>query len=212
MNVIKRILVKIILKMLPERYAFYKHGKGRTVYLTLDDGPDEKYTPLLLEVLKKHSVKATFFLVGDNVRQNESVVKMIHDDGHVLANHSMSHNLYHELNANEQLNGIVELNELLKKIDGKNSRSFRPPRGDISLNLLFKLARRKLSVAMWSYDSMDYKNWDLDKLIDFNKNRDIQNGEVILFHDDNITSVKALDKLIPLWQSKGYKFESLDIS
>jgi peptidoglycan/xylan/chitin deacetylase (PgdA/CDA1 family) len=65
---------------------------------------------------------------------------------------------------------------------------------------------------MWSYDSMDYKNWDLDKLIDFNKNRDIQNGEVILFHDDNITSVKALDKLIPLWQSKGYKFESLDIS
>ena len=103
-------------------------GSMGLIALTFDDGPSE-ITPQLLDVLKRKNVKATFFLQGDHVVAHPDLVRRIHNEGHVIGNHSWSHRSFDGLSDAEALSEITRTNEAIRKITGVTPELFRYPKG-----------------------------------------------------------------------------------
>jgi peptidoglycan-N-acetylglucosamine deacetylase len=175
-----------------------------TVALTFDDGPHPEFTPQVLKALAKYGMKATFFMIGENIAKYPALVKQIVDEGHQLGNHSYFHREYRSLPLTQQLAEIDRTDALLENFDDHPRHTFRPPRGELSPSLLFALMRRKQTVAMWSYDSMDYQSSGVESIVRRFAEQPVQRGEIVLMHDDNIHTIKALEQLLPSWKQHGW--------
>ena len=104
-----------------------------TVYLSFDDGPHPEHTPRLLELLRKHGAKATFFLIGDQAEKHPDIVRRIVEEGHTIGNHSMTHPRLSRLSAREQLADIARADAVLERFNGRKRQMFRPPNGRATL-------------------------------------------------------------------------------
>ena len=182
---------------------------AQALYLTFDDGPNPDHTPALLELLREHGVKATFFLVGREAERYPQLVERIVEEGHVLGNHSYSHPMFDALTHTEQWVEVERTDEVLSTFDGRPKHGFRPPRGVFSLllTLRFLFSRRRL--AYWSYDTLDYQHREPRELADRLRAQPPRAGDVMLMHDDSDCSRRMLEQLLPEWKRRGFTFRAL---
>jgi len=187
----------------------YEGGRGdaaRTIYLTFDDGPHDVYTTMILDLLKLHGVRATFFINGSKLEKNRDLGVRMVGEGHVLGNHTYSHRSLLGMVKGDFESEILRCQRIIDEYQDRRIRLFRPPQGLLTLNDLLMLRRHKLRPVMWTINSNDCFIVEDTEIID--RLKSIVSGNcVILFHDDSILCIKALRNLIPYWISRGFGFE-----
>jgi len=191
----------------------FKHGNRREkkISLTFDDGPHPQCTPEILEVLKSLEVKATFFMVGTNVRKHPVLSRKIAEEGHEIGAHSFWHRRMLFLSRGEVESEIDFAFEVIGDITGRRIKLFRPPFG-IHGYLLPKILEEKgAKLILWDVNSKDWKIKD-SETISANVIRKVRGGSVLLFHDSNFSdvnvdyshTVSALRNVIPALKDRGF--------
>ncbi|TAL71395.1 MAG: polysaccharide deacetylase family protein [Rhodanobacter sp.] len=199
-----------LLGLLPTGIAQTRGAVGDGArYLTFDDGPHPEHTPRLLDLLQANGARASFFVIGKHAERYPRLVERIVADGHLLGNHSWNHDHYDHLGLAEQLAELDRTDALLARFDGRARHRVRTPQGVLPLPLLFALARRRRSVAYWSYDSLDYRKPPVAELVGRLQRVPPMAGDIVLMHDDNALACDALAQLLPVWCATGFRFLSL---
>lgn len=177
-----------------------------SVYLTFDDGPIPEATPFILDTLAKYGIKATFFMVGDNVRKYPHLYERVVNEGHQVGNHTFNHlgNVRHRLGT--YVKNARKANELI------HSHLFRPPHGWMRPAAYIWL-KHYYTIVMWDVVTRDYSNLLTAEDVFNNVKTYTRNGSIITFHD----SLKSIDKLktaLPQsleWLiSQGYEFKTFE--
>jgi peptidoglycan/xylan/chitin deacetylase (PgdA/CDA1 family) len=189
----------------------------RQLALTFDDGPNDPHTLKLLDILAKHSVKATFFLIGRYVEQRPEIVREIVAAGHVVGNHTYSHpNLIFQSQA-EVRNEVSRCEQALEDAVGKNHAPlFRPPFGARRPATLRTLKKAGLTPIMWSVTGYDWRAKSPNE-VEYKVSKQIRGGDVILLHDgghrnfgtDRSYTVQATDRLLARYKGEGYVFPTI---
>ena len=191
------------LRWLYPRAQWRMDRNEHAVYLTFDDGPIPEVTPWVLDILDHYGVKATFFMVGDNVRKHPEEFRMVKEHGHRLGNHTYHHigGLRHGIRS--YLRDVDEANALI------GTNLFRPPHGWMK-PAQFAAVMLKYKVVMWDLVTRDYSTRLNGRDVLLNVRKYARNGSIITFHD----SLKSQDKLlyalpraIEWLQSQGFEFK-----
>lgn len=176
------------------------------VALTFDDGPSPKYTPLLLDGLKERNVRATFFLLGKNVKENQELVQRMQAEGHLLGNHTYNHVQLNKIPETTVRQEILKTNNEIYEATGKYPEYMRPPYGAWKKNM--ELCVEMLPV-FWDIDTLDWKSQNVDAILKA-AGEEPEDGSIILMHDEYQTSVEAALLLIDRLKEKGYEFVTVD--
>ena len=176
------------------------------VALTFDDGPSPKYTPLLLDGLKERNVRATFFLLGKNVKENQELVQRMQAEGHLLGNHTYNHVQLNKIPETTARQEILKTNNEIYEATGKYPEYMRPPYGAWKKNM--ELCVEMLPV-FWDMDTLDWKSQNVDAILKA-AGEEPEDGSIILMHDEYQTSVEAALLLIDRLKEKGYEFVTVD--
>lgn len=176
------------------------------VALTFDDGPSPKYTPLLLDGLKEKNVRATFFLLGKNVKENQELVQRMQAEGHLLGNHTYNHVQLNKIPETTARQEILKTNNEIYEATGKYPEYMRPPYGAWKKNM--ELCVEMLPV-FWDIDTLDWKSQNVDAILKA-AGEEPEDGSIILMHDEYQTSVEAALLLIDRLKEKGYEFVTVD--
>lgn len=182
----------------------------KNIAITFDDGP-HPMTLLVLEVLKKHQAKATFFCIGSQIEKHPKILQRIIDEGHLVGNHSYSHSPFFDFYKTHQvLQELKATDDLIEKNTGKKPHWFRPPFGITNPSIAKAIAQTKHQVIGWNIRSLDgvIKN----KNIIFNRiaNR-IAPGGIVLLHDTSSHTVVVLERLLVRLREKNYQVVSLEV-
>ncbi len=197
--------------------TFVAGARGsRQIALTYDDGPNDPHTLKLLEVLAKHGVRATFFMMGRYVRQRPDIARAVAQAGHIIGNHTFTHpNLIFKSEA-ETRTQLIDCRQSLQDTIGEHSNFFRPPYGGRRPSTLRIARELGLQPVMWNVTGYDW-NAPPAELIEKKVARQIRGGDVILLHDggdramgaDRGQTVVATDNLIRRYRNQGYEFLSV---
>lgn len=176
------------------------------IALTFDDGPHPVYTVQLLDGLRERGVKATFFLIGENIKGREDIVKQMYEDGHLIGNHTWSHVRLTDMDAVKACEEITKTSELVKSITGKNTEYIRPPFGswDKDLECGFDMFP-----VLWSVDPLDWTTSNTDRVVEKVVSQ-TQENDIILLHDCYESSVEAALRIVDILQAKGFEFVTAD--
>lgn len=204
-NMIKNLLATLLL---PGK-VLYRVQEPSTIFLTFDDGPNARHTPDVLDVLDQHQVKATFFMVGRDVRLNAAVATDVARRGHVLANHTLTHPRMDRLSTQARQLEIEGMDDVIEGVGGQRAQGlFRPPYGHASFRLIGQCLSLQRTVVMWSRDSYDFRATEDEVVQGFEKRAPVA-GDILLFHDDSAVSASSLRRLIPRWKDAGLRFGTL---
>lgn len=193
------------------RYQFFvssifKSKNSKELLLTFDDGPHPEKTPIVLSILKKHNIKAVFFVIGNRIAGNENILAQIHAEGHVLANHSYSHSYMFDLFSTKKVKQeLLKTSELIKEIVGLKPRWFRPPFGVTNPNIARAVKALGLHVIAWNIRTKDTVAQDKSSFLTKVLN-DANKGGAILLHDDRSFTIDVLDELVSSLISEKYSF------
>ncbi len=185
----------------------------RQLALTYDDGPNDPHTFRLLEILAKHNVKATFFLIGRYVKQRPDLARELVQAGHVVGNHTFSHPNLIFASASQTRMQLRDCEQALTDAVGEHSRLFRPPFGGRQPSTLRVARALGLKPVMWNVTGGDWKGKPAE-YIERRVRQQVRGGDVILLHDgghltfgaDRSQSVIATDRLVARYKSEGYEF------
>lgn len=180
----------------------------KQVSISFDAAWGDEQTHTLLDILKEHNVKSTFFLVGDWVDKYPDDVKDIYDAGHDIGNHSDTHPHMTEMSTEEQKNQIKACNEKIKEITGKEPKLFRAPYGDYNNTVVQSVKSLNMYCVQWDIDSLDWKDPSPSEMV----NRivpNLQNGSIILMHNGAKNTPEALPMIIEAVKEEGYEFVPL---
>jgi len=189
---------------------------SRQLALTYDDGPNDPHTLRLLEVLAKHNVHATFFLIGRYIQQQPQIAREIVQAGHVVGNHTLTHPLLIFKSEAEIRQELTQCRDALQDVIGKPSNLFRPPFGGRRPTTLRVACQLGLEPIMWNVTGYDW-NAPPAAAIERKVAKQIHGGDVILLHDgghkqmgaDRSQTVIATDHLIAHYKSEGYEFVTI---
>jgi len=189
---------------------------SRQIALTYDDGPNDPHTLRLLEVLARHGVRATFFLIGRYVQQHPEIVHEIIQAGHVVGNHTSTHPLLTFKNEIAIRQELSECRSALQDAIGEHSSLFRPPFGGRRPAVLRIARELGMSPVMWNVTGYDW-NAPPAPEIERKITKQIRGGDVILLHDgghkhmgaDRSQTLIATDHLIARYKPEGYKFVTI---
>lgn len=182
----------------------------RQIAISFDDGPANSYTAEILQVLKANNIPAVFFCIGKNIPGNESLLKQINDEGHIIGNHSFSHHFWFDLFSTKKMMADVQMmNETAKKVIGKRPKLFRPPYGVTTPNMKAVMNQSGLTAIGWNIRSLDTVIKDEDKLLQ-KLNDQIKPGAVVLLHDTSKATLAVLPRFIEQAINKGYEFVRID--
>lgn len=189
---------------------------SRQIALTYDDGPNDPHTLRLLEVLAKHGVHATFFLIGSYVQQRPEIVREIVRAGHVIGNHTFTHPLLTFKSESEIRQELTQCSAALQDAIGEHSNLFRPPYGGRRPAVLHVARDLGLKPIMWNVTGYDW-NAPPAAVIEKKVARQIRGGDVILLHDgghkqmgaDRSQTIAATDHLIAHCKKEGYEFATI---
>ena len=197
---------KFIQRLFPN-YTFSIPTTEKVIYLTFDDGPIPEVTPWVLEQLAAYNAKATFFMIGDNVRKYPKVYQQVIEGNHTIGNHTFNH-----------LNGWKTRNEtyfenVQKCAETIETKLFRPPYGKLKPSQA-KYLRKEYQIILWDILSGDFdKSISSERCLE-NVLNNAKNGSIIVFHD----SLKAekhlrfvLPKVLEHFDEKGFSFQQLKI-
>ena len=177
-----------------------------TIALTFDDGPNARYTPMLLDGLKKRNIRASFFLIGENIEGNEDILLQMRKDGHLIGNHTWDHVQLDKIPAEKARLEIEKTNNRIYEASGIYPSYVRPPFGAWIKDM-------ELSVTMlpvfWDVDTLDWQSKNIDSILSIAQ-KQVHDGSIILMHDGYQTSVDAALKIADLFTEKGYVFVTAD--
>ncbi|MCK0130967.1 polysaccharide deacetylase family protein [Flavobacteriaceae bacterium F08102] len=180
------------------------------IALTFDDGPHPEFTPQVLQLLKEYHMKATFFCIGKNIQKYPEIFKQIHEAGHGIGNHSMSHSksfgFFFERSV---LREIKRCDTLIINELGRRNKYFRPPFGVTNPAIAKALKKTQHQVIGWSVRSYDTLRKTPDQICDTVCKR-LKEGDVVLLHDTNERTVKALELI--LTELKNRQLTSVEIA
>lgn len=182
-------------------------NKEKVIALTFDDGPWVPYTEQILDILQRNKIKATFFMVGNVVKEHPEVAKQVVNQGHAVANHTW-HHWYKKMSPDVAKSEIEKTKDIIYQTTGATTHIFRPPGGFLNNGLVSYAYKTKHFVALWSSDSMDYRRPAPDRLAR-NALINARPGGMILMHDgggDRANTVKALPTIISSLRAQGYRF------
>jgi len=188
-------------------------SKEKTIFLTFDDGPT-KVTPFVLDQLKRHNAKATFFCIGDNIDKHPSIFKQVITEGHILANHTQHHLNGWQTSTEDYFNEVMEVDhKLYPKTSNVKTKLFRPPFGKCTKSQRKLLYKEGYKIIMWSVLSADFdltvsKEQCLENVL-----KNTTNGSIIVFHDTIKSEEKllyALPKVLEHFSKKGFQFKGID--
>lgn len=180
----------------------------KKIALTFDDGPNEN-TLLLLDILKKHHAKATFFCIGKNIEKHPEILKKIVGEGHLVGNHSYSHSPFFDFYRKNRLVAEIQKTDgLIAKITGKKATFFRPPYGVTNPSISRAIEVTKHQVIGWNIRSLDgiLKN---EKIIFARIIKRIAPGGIVLLHDTK-HSARILEQLMLYLEINNYKVVSVE--
>ncbi len=199
------------------KFKTFNKGKIKDKYmcLTFDDGPDEKYTEQLLNLLERYNIKATFFTVATFAKNNSNIIERMKEEGHTIGLHSLEHKnglitspIYTDRDFKDSL-------EIMKKLNVR-VKFFRPPWGHLNLRTLINLKKYKLKLVLWHVIIGD---WKADITSDEIANRLLKESKdksIICLHDGRgeneapLRTIQALEKILPIWLGEGYKFVKVE--
>ena len=197
-----------------------KEGQGKVIYLTFDDGPNPEITAWVMDELKKHQIKATFFCVGDNLKKFPEVAKKLLTEGHQIGNHTMHHIKGWKHKNVDYLKDIEDCDTEIRKIyeqmndEKAQPRLFRPPYGQIKPSQIKRLRTKGYEIIQWSNLSCDY-----DKRLNCEKSlsalvKNAKPGSIVVFHDSE-KAENQLKKILPRYLkallADGYTFQTLSL-
>lgn len=198
-----------------KKYNAYYVGddEDKVIYLTFDCGYENGNTEPILDALKKHNAKATFFVVGHFLETAPEIAKRMTEEGHVVGNHTYHHPDMSTISDLESFRKEVEdVETLYKEITGKDMiKYYRPPQGKYSAENL-KMAKElgystffwSLAYVDWNADSQPTREQAFDKLLSR-----IHPGAIVLLHSTSKTNGEILDELLTKWEEMGYRFAPL---
>ena len=186
----------------------------KVLYLTFDAGYENGCTEKILDALKKHNVKAAFFLVGNYMEQNADLVRRMVEEGHIVGNHTMHHPDMSKISDpaafEKELSG---LEDLYQQITGKEMpKYYRPPQGIYSEDNLRMAKEMGYKTVFWSLAYVDWNN-DAQPTAEQAYSKLLprtHNGAVVLLHSTSKTNAQILDDLLTKWEAMGYTFGTLD--
>ncbi len=191
------------------------NDQDKVVALTFDDGPDKDFTPQVLDILKKNDVKATFFVVGENVGWNPEILKREYEEGHEIGNHTFTHINVSKRGYDDIYKEIDETQQAVKKIIGVEPKLFRPPYRAISKEMCNIVKKKDMNIVLWSnLDPRDWSNPGVYYIVDTITSK-VQNVTIILLHDYNnlrntkSQTIQALEIVIPKLKEMGYRFVTI---
>lgn len=191
------------LRWLYPRATWRMDKNEKAVYLTFDDGPIPEATPFILKTLADFNIKATFFMVGDNVRKHPEQFKQVVEAGHRIGNHTFNHYGGFKHTVRGYMANAEKADLLL------HTNLFRPPHGAMRLPQYYWLGR-KYRIVMWDLVTRDYSKWMTAADVVNNVKRYVRNGSIITFHD-SLKSIEKLKTALPesiKWlKEQGYEFK-----
>ena len=180
----------------------------KVVALTFDDGPEPPYTQKILDVLNKHNVKATFFVLGGNAKAYPDLIKETMAQGHELGSHSMNHTMMKNRSVDQIMTDLQGVDKILRDLGYQKEITFRAPYGITSDNLKIALQKLDKRHFLFNFLPQDWTKISAQQIYD-NVMKQMKPGLIIVLHDggkrrDN--TVKATEMLIETLQKQGYKF------
>ena len=197
------------------QYDGYYMGDSseKNLYLTFDAGYENGYTAGILDVLKKHDVKAAFFLVGNYLKTSPELVKRMVSEGHTVGNHTYSHPDMSAISTEDAFREeLSKLEDEYKSVTGKEMlKYYRPPQGKYSEANLKMAKELGYRTIFWSLAYVDwYESDQPTKEEAFNKLIPrVHPGAIVLLHSTSKTNAEILDELLIKWENMGYKFKSI---
>lgn len=178
----------------------------KRVSISFDAAWGNEDTQVLLDILAENNVKATFFMTGGWVESYPEDVKKIAEAGHDLGNHSENHKQMSQLTASDCESELFSVHEKVKALTGISMCLFRPPYGDYNNQLIEVAGQLNYHVIQWSVDSLDWKNYGADSIVDTVLNhKNLKNGAIILMHNGAQYTKDALPRVISGLKEKGFE-------
>ncbi len=194
--------------------AYLGDTSEKVLYLTFDAGYENGSTAKILDTLKKHEVKAAFFLVGNYLEKNPDLVRRMAQEGHIVGNHTMHHHDMSKLSDKAAFSKeLTDLEGLYQEVTGAQMpKYYRPPQGlyseenlKMAQELGYKTVFWSLAYVDWNNDAQPSPEEAFRKLLPRT-----HNGAVVLLHSTSKTNAEILDELLTKWKAEGYRFETLD--
>jgi peptidoglycan/xylan/chitin deacetylase (PgdA/CDA1 family) len=202
----------ILQQRYPETVVLRGAITDNRVALTFDDGPDPRFTPQVLDILKEYNVPATFFVMGARAEAYPDLVQRAAEEGHIIGNHTYWHpNLVEQGDVETLEREVSQTEDALANIIGYRTRLFRAPYGFLFNELVEKLAEMNYSIVGWDVDSLDWRELEAEDTA-YNVLSNARPGAIILMHDggdwesDRTSTVESLHQIIPTLQAQGIEF------
>ncbi len=195
-------------------YGAYYVGdtEEKKIYLTFDCGYELGYTEAILDALKKHNVKGTFFVVGHYLEESPELVCRMVEEGHTVANHSYNHPDMTSLSDEELIKELQTNADKFKELTGEEMINYyRPPQGKYTLENLKKIQELGYHTFFWS---LAYMDWDVKKQPTHEEAFDklltrVHPGAIVLLHNTSQTNGEIMEELLTKWEEMGYTFGEL---
>ncbi len=187
---------------------FHGNPTQASIALTFDDAPHPLYTPLLLDILRRTHVKATFFCIGRNAVAYPYFIRDMVKSGHEIANHTYHHVRLVGLDAHAIQEELETTNKILKDISGQSIKYFRPPGGRYSTQTLQSAFDAGLVTAFWTDDPADFRNSG-EKILERNLIKHLQYGGIVLLHDNVLDSIQVLPQFLNAAYERGIQVEDI---
>ena len=186
-------------------------AERKTVALTFDDGPHPRITRQILDYLDKEGIKATFFIIGCNAELWPDIVEDEIKRGHEIGNHTYSHNEINRKSAAQMHDDLAHADDILRSSFGYEAVLFRPPQGVCNDNVISAASELSYSIVLWDIDTHDWAHASADSIVK-NVKRNVNDGDIILFHDyvsGETHTLEALQIIVPYLKSQGYSFATV---
>ena len=184
---------------------------SKKIFLTFDDGPHFIATPIILDILKKENVRATFFLTGKNIAGREALVQRIAEEGHSIGIHAFNHTRSIAFSRMQTTAEILRTRNELSLLVSQHIRLFRPPFGFFSWNTIAAARNEGFILVMWSCLTGDFRKWNNERIIQ-NAIYKLRGGSILVFHDNDLTQNKIADVLtqtIAAIKQQGFEFGAI---
>lgn len=194
---VREYFKKIIVELL-NGYEIFWHGNGsgNNIALTFDDGPDDRYTSMLLDILKDFNAHATFFLIGEKIDRNKDIVSRMLTEGHEIGNHTYTHQEMTKCTWSALKAEIKKTDVALQKITGQQTVYLRLPKGSWDYRIFFLLLSLKKQLVFWNVDPRDYQAVSVSEILNKFRNYSFKSGDIVLLHDKTPSTVQALPELL----------------